>query len=128
MSNIITFPRRRPDALAEAITSIAKGEVTEGSRLVKAEHRRITAAPLASKPSDALEASLDNYRSTMLELAHRRQAFELQMMLETQTAQIKLEAAGYKALVAGVPESTIYGLGEDMAEALSSAMNTVAGA
>jgi len=79
-------------------------------------------------PAEALETSLDEYRATMLDLSHRRQAFELQMMLETQTAQIRLEAAGYKALLAGVPESDIYGLGEDMAEALTSAMNTVAGA
>ena len=79
-------------------------------------------------PAEALEASLDDYRSTMLELAHRRKAFDLQMHLEENTARLKLEALAYKALVTGVPESDIYALGEDMAGALESAMETVAGA
>lgn len=82
----------------------------------------------ATGPAAKLDASLDEYRTTMLSLAHRRSNFLLEMELETNIASLKLEAAAHRAMTAGVPESEIYGLGEDMAEALSSAMNTVAGA
>lgn len=82
----------------------------------------------AQAPAEALETSLDEYRATMLDLEHEKSQFALKMRMAENTAQIRLEAAGYKALLAGVPENDIYALGEDMAEALSSAMNTVAGA
>lgn len=128
MSKVIAFPnpktlRAQPSRSRLDLNSPERLAISEKELAIQTQE-----ADRAVAPSDALEASLDNYRSTMLELAHRRKAFELQMTLEENTAQIKLEAAGYKALVAGVPESDIYALGEDMAEALSSAMDTVAGA
>jgi len=128
MNNVSNIAERRATQAKEGyergMRAVAEGRIRAS---VKAEDLYVNYKP-AQPPAEALETSLDEYRATMLDLSHRRQAFELQMMLETQTAQIRLEAAGYKALVAGVPESDIYGLGEDMAEALTSAMNTVAGA
>ena len=129
MSNIITFPRRRPQQAqtqSTAFEAVADFPAPTVNGLDSKSFLLAQTRP--SKPVEALEASLDAHRSTLLELAHRKQAFEMQMMLENNTAQIKLEAAAYRALVAGVPESDIYALGEDMAEALSSAMETVAGA
>lgn len=124
-SNILNFPERGQhfDGRAENLRRIE-----ETRQRMNDDWKNVKLVPQTTAPDSTLEKSLDEHRSTMLELAHRRQAFELQMLLETNTAQIKLEAAAYKALVLGVPESDIYALGEDMAEALSSAMNTVAGA
>lgn len=78
------------------------------------------------EPMEALEQTLDNHRLTLLELAHRRAAFELKQHMAEQTAKLALEVYAYTALLTGVPETDIYELGEDMAEALESAMNTVA--
>ena len=128
MNNVSNIAERRATQAKEGYERGMRA-VAEGRIRASMKGAELFAIPRpTSTPAEALETSLDEYRATMLDLSHRRQAFEIQMMLETQTAQIRLEAAGYKALVAGVPESDIYGLGEDMAEALSSAMNTVAGA
>lgn len=129
MSKVIPFPH--PKTLDTQTARSSRLDLGSSERTVTAKrelgiHMRETVRALP--PAEKLESSLDDYRSTMLELAHRRQEFEMQMLLENNTAQIKLEAAGYKALMAGVPENDIYALGEDMAEALESAMNTVAGA
>lgn len=127
MNNVSSIAERRQDRIGRQWTG---QDAAAAQALAKQGERtplRIQFAPTTA-PAEALESSLDEYRATMLDLAHRRQAFEMQMLLESNTAKIKLEAAGYRALVAGVPENDIYGLGEDMAEALSSAMNTVAGA
>ena len=129
MSNIIDFPRRmRQKPQTQSTAQNIDGDTRTGHIPGVTQEAKIKFLKPPASPSEALEATLDAHRSTLLELAHRRQAFELQMILENNTAQIKLEAAAYRALVAGVPESDIYGLGEDMAEALSSAMETVAGA
>jgi len=128
MNNVSNISKRRNTAAAMTASAEALASLPHRPR-ASVKGAELFAIPRpTSTPAEALETSLDEYRATMLDLSHRRQAFELQMMLETQTAQIRLEAAGYKALLAGVPESDIYGLGEDMAEALTSAMNTVAGA
>ena len=129
MSNILTFPQRGQRAAARQTRPVGFAEYVSPVPVGYSDTTRpATVQFLPDTPAKALEHSLDQHRSTLLELAHRRAAFELQMRLEENTAQLKLEAAGYKALVAGVPESDIYSLGEDMAEALHSAMNTVAGA
>jgi hypothetical protein len=128
MSTTVTniAERRRPDRIGRPWTP----QDAAGARAISSldARQKANAAHPIPLSAEALEASLDAYRATMLELAHRRQAFEMQMTLELNTAQIKLEAAAYKAMLSGVPESDIYALGEDMADALSSAMNTVAGA
>lgn len=127
MSNVVNIEERQAAALRRQRTGTDSAVPQRPAGGVKGAELFRTYTPV-QPPAEALEQSLDEYRATMLAVAHKRQAFELQMMLETNAAQIKLEAAGYKAMLAGVPENDIYALGEDMAEALSSAMETVAGA
>lgn len=127
MSNVVSIEDRQAAALRRQRTGTDSAVPQRPTGGVKGAELFRTYTP-AQPPAEALEQALDTYRATVLEMAHERQAFELQMMLKANTAQIKLEAAGYRAMLAGVPESDIYGLGEDMAEALTSAMDTVAGA
>lgn len=129
MSNIINFERTWQNGTKPS----GPGQRSVRTHETVTPIRRLSETPaiLMQKPVtpvEALERALDEYRATLLELAHRKSEFALQMRMEENTAQIKLEAMAYRALVTGVPESDIYALGEDMAEALSSAMDTVAGA
>ena len=127
MDNIIAFPSHKSHESHARIPLTSHGVSPQRQLLRSIEQLdRVLTAP--AQPREALEKSLDAHRAALLDLAHRRQQFELQMRIEENTAQIRLEAAAYRAMLAGVPESDIYALGEDMAEALSSAMDTVAGA
>ena len=129
MSNVLNFRKRSSQRVTAPPASESR---IEQAFAVVADLDRYANVTALSKTTpnhgEALEEALDNYRATLLELAHRRAKFDMEMLLEGNMAQLKLEAAAYKAMLAGVPESDIYELGEDMAEALESAMKTVAGA
>lgn len=129
MSNVVNFEDRVAKTAAGMMQPRVLPTHSRGGRTSAAvENSKMIPWKPARPAADALESALDDYRAAMLEQAHQRQAFELQALLNANTAKIKLEAAAYRAMLDGVPESDIYGLGEDMADALSSAMETVAGA
>ena len=127
MDNIIAFPSHKSHE-SHARIPLPRVDSLPAMTPFTAPERSAPAVTTLLQPREALEKSLDAHRAALLDLAHRRQQFDLQMRIEENTAQIRLEAAAYRAMLAGVPESDIYALGEDMAEALSSAMDTVAGA
>lgn len=126
MSNILNFRHRPSRGQVVMTTPMVDHDLEISARTPIQEAFKVPFSKPTPNLLQDLEQALDAHRLTMLELAHKRKAFELNEAMAMQTATLALELAAYKAMLAGVPENDIYSLDETVAEALSSAMNTVA--
>lgn len=126
MTNVLNF-RHRPLKRGVAVPESPVDHELDLAR--RARIHDLSKVPFSKSTPNRLqdlEQSLDAHRLTMLELSQKRRAFELNEAMAMQTATLALELAAYKAMLAGVPENDIYSLDETVAEALESAMKTVA--
>jgi len=75
---------------------------------------------------ESLEEAGDEWRTTILALAHEQEKAQRTLRARIADADAELEAAVYTAFMNGVPEDTIYDINDErLSDALQSAMNKV---